>query len=611
MKKKVQNLVKGFLTTYALTTTFHVPFSVSQFESTLDYIIASVYELLGEYQFEFVLIWILASLFYHYIDTKADVKAGSSKLLAGFFAVCLLFGRSYHELASWDYCMGSPVNFVKFILAFLGYGSFFYVGMAVIYDFFKKSRFVGDGEHFFSKKPFLKAFLILAAVYGLVVLISYPGTLCWDTVGQIEQVTKGTGFSSHHPLAHTLLVGGLTQLGYLICGAYEPGLFAYMIVQVIMLAAALAATIAVLAKRSVRPKWLTGLLVLYCITPVYTNIVSVVIKDVPYCAFVIGYGICFALMLEKPEYINNKKFVLCFILMQLGAILFRNNGLAMVLLSGAAALIYLFRKYNWKERLQYCLSAFVISIAVGKLIALLLMQATGAVEGSSAEMFSIPFQQTARYLQLYGKEISSEEKAAIEGVFRDVKEVAAAYDPAISDPVKALYDKSSTAEDLISYLGAWGKGLLKHPLVYIEAFLAHVYGWFTPGVSNAIRYEIEYGGISQQGLFPEAQKILLFVYRFADRISVLSILQNVGAYVWGLFFLAYYQCREKRYGLLWAGLPLWTSLLVCMASPCFIYHPRYALPIVFLLPYLYVMTVSGRGTRTADAENAGAKGLKK
>ena len=595
MKKKVQALVKGFLTTYALTTAFHVPFSLYQFETVFDYIIASVYELLGEYQLEFVLIWILASVFYYQIECKFEQKKDASRILAGFFAVCLLFGRSYHELASWEYCLGSPVNFLKFILAFLGYGCLFHTIISVAFHFLKENSFVGEEIHFFSKNAFLKSFLILAGVYGLVVLISYPGTLCWDTVGQIEQVITDSGYSAHHPLTHTLLVGGLVRLGDVLFGAYEPGLFLYMILQVVMLAAALASTVAVLAKRKVLFRWLAGLLVLYCITPVYTNIVSIAIKDVPYCAFVIGYGVCFALLLEEPTYIKNKKFLLCFVLMQLGAILFRNNGLPMVLLSGLAALVYLFGKYTWRERLQYCLAAFAVSVAVGKLISILLMQVTGAVEGSSGEMLSIPFQQTARYLQVYGQEITSEERTAIEEVLGPVEDIAGAYDPAISDPVKALYDKTSTGKDLVNYLNVWVKGLVKHSLVYIEAFLVHIYGWFTPGVSNAIRYEIEYDLISQQGLFPEAQKILLFIYRFADRISIISVLQNIGAFVWGLFFIVYYQYKEKKYSLIYATLPLWVSLLVCMASPCFIYHPRYALPIIFLLPFLYVMTVSGKG----------------
>lgn len=596
MKKKALHCLKGVITAYALTTTFHAPFFLYQFETIFDYIIASIYEFLGEYRLEFVLVWILSSLFYWYTDEKWNLKQVSSKLLACFFSLCLLFGRSYHELASWDYCLGSPVNLAKFALAFSGYSVLFYTVIGIIFHLFQNTDLRDESVHFFKKHCFCKAFTILAIVYFIPVLICYPGTLCWDTFGQIEQVVSSAGFSTHHPLAHTLLVGGLVKLGHMVFGSYNVGLFLYMLIQVIMLAAALAATIWILAKRNVAFKWLCALLLLYCISPIYTNIVSVAIKDVPYCAFVIGYGICFFLLMETPSYIHNRKFVVSFVIMQLGTILMRNNGLVLVLLSGFFALIYLRKNYNFKEILQYCSSAFLASIVIAKLISILLVQVTGATEGSSAEIFSIPFQQTARYLQQYRGEISSEEQKSIETVLGSVDEIAAKYNPTISDPVKALYNKTSTTKDFISYLKAWATGLFKHPTVYFEAFFAHVYGWFTPGVSNAIRYEatIENGYISQQGLFPNAQKIMLFFYRFTDRISLLSILQNTGAYVWALFFVAYYHLKTKQFSFLTAGLPLWISLLICMASPCYIYHPRYALPIVFLVPLLYFMTLSSK-----------------
>ena len=49
MKKNALHCLKGVLTAYALTTTFHAPFFLYQFETVFDYIIASIYELLGEY----------------------------------------------------------------------------------------------------------------------------------------------------------------------------------------------------------------------------------------------------------------------------------------------------------------------------------------------------------------------------------------------------------------------------------------------------------------------------------------------------------------------------------------------------------------------------------
>ena len=596
MKQKIGFLLNSFLTAVAVTTEFGLPLRPEFYETKIDYIIASIYELLGNYNVEFLFVWLLAAVFFMTLGNKTVLqdrdKKNTSIALSVFFAVCLVMGKSYHETATAVYVFGSAVNVIKGIGAVAGFSCLIYVCMALAFEWLKKTVFCNGKQGFWVKKPFLKSFVILSAVYGVIVLVSYPGTLCWDVIGQIEQVTKEIGYSAHHPLLHTLLVGGLTNLGYVWFGSYEIGLFVYMLLQMTMFAAALSATIAVLAKRGFSGKWLTVLLALYCVTPLYSNLVSVAIKDIPFCAFVIGYFICFVMLLEKPEKIKEIKFLVCYILLQLGVILFRNNGLPLVVLGGLGAFVYLFKKYNWKEKVNYILSAFVVSVAVSKLIVFVLMQLTGAAKGSSGEILSIPFQQTARYLQLYQAEIDAEEKQAIEAVLGPVSTVAASYNPAISDDVKKLFNKEAGINEITEYVAVWAKGFFKHPGVYFDAFFTHIYGWFTPGVSNAIRYETTYTDIAQQGLFPDAQKYLIFFYRFVNRIPVLGILENIGAFTWGLFFFLFYAKRTERKEFVYACIPLLVSLLICMASPCFISHPRYGLPIITTLPFLYGFLLS-------------------
>ena len=591
MKQKIKLLLKSFLITVAITTELGMPLRTELYETKIDYVIASIYELLGNYDVKFIFIWILAGVFLFFMEGKVLLKGREKKNtsvgLALFFALCLVFGKSYYETANSVYVFGSVVNFVKSFGVIVGFTCLFYELIAGAYVLLANIRFCGENQGFFAKKPFLKSFVILSIVYGTVVLISYPGTLCWDVIGQIEQVTKDIGYSQHHPLVHTFLVGGLTELGHVLFGSYEIGLFVYMLVQMFLLVAAFSATIAVLSKRGIKQGYLALLLGIYCLTPLYSNLVSVAIKDVPFVAFVIGYFICYVLLLEKPERIKDKKLIVTYVLLQLGVILFRNNGLALVVLSGLGAFLYFFNRYNWKEKITYLLSAFVISVAVSKLILFVLVSITGAKEGSSGEMLSLPFQQTARYLQLYQNEIDEEEKEAIEAVLGPVDGVAAVYNPNIADDVKTLFHRDATTQELLEYMVVWAKGFFKHPVVYFDAFFTHVYGWFTPGVSNAIRYETSYTEIAQQGLFPNAQKYLIFLYRFANRIPVLGLLENVGAYVWGMFFLLFYAKRTKKKDIIYASVPLIVSLLVCMASPCYILHPRYGMPIMATLPFLY------------------------
>ena len=601
MKTKVLPLIKGLLTAYAFLTVFHEPLSAIHYETTIDYLIASVYELLGNYDFRIILIGIVCGAFYAYLGKKDFAAKNSHPVLAGLFSAFLLIGNSYYENGSWGYCFGSMVNFLKFAGAFAGYSFLLHGLMQWLGDFLDKGRFVSEKPHFLSKRAFLKAFLILIVAYMPFLLLSYPGNLCWDAIGQIEQVIFETGYSSHHPLVHTLILGGIVQLGQILFHSYEIGVFMYMLLQLAVFAAALAATVWLLAKRGVNGTVLKCLLGLYAIAPIYSNMASTVLKDVPFVSFVIGYVICLSLLIEKPDRLHHKGFVAVFILLQLGVILLRNNGIYVVCIGGIIITAYLWKGYSIKNRLGSIAVLFAVSALVSKIVLAILMQVLNATPGSTGEMLSIPFQQTARYLQLYRTELTAKEREAIEAVLGDVDTVAAKYDPDISDPVKALFDKEASATELLAYFKTWFVCFFKHPCVYLEAFFQHVYGWFHPGITNAIRYETQYDVISQEGLFPQASKLVLFYYRFANRFTPLGILENVGIYVWGLIYITVYNWKRKAVSMNMMTVPLWISLLICMASPCFFLHPRYAFPIMFTLPFLICFMMSSK-RRENDAK---------
>ena len=562
MKEKSIPYIKGFLTAYALATVFHTPLSMDAYETGLDFYIASIYELLGEYDFKFLLMGIACSSFYLYFKKLNISKLSGHPILACFFAACMLLGNSYYEAGCWEYCFGSMVNFIKTILAFSGYSLLFDEMLKILDSFLQNGKYVEERKHFFSKNAFGKSFVVLCVAYLPFLIMSYPGNLCWDVIGQIEQVIFDAGYSSHHPIVHTLIVGGLVKLGEALFHSYEIGLFMYMLLQLVMFVSALSATIAFLAARKVKAGLLAVLLGLYAIAPVYSNMASTAVKDVPFVSFVIGYIICFSLLVENPKKIKSVKFISCFVLMQLGMIFFRNNGIYVTCISGVAAVVFLWGKYNIKERIKSIMVFFAVSVLISKIVLAIIGQILNVAPGSTGEMLSIPFQQTARYLQFYKQELTEAERASIEAVLKDVDEVAGKYDPNISDPVKALFQKDASGSELLGYFKTWFVCFFKHPAVYFEAFFHHIYGWFSPFVANSIRYEVQYDTIRQQGLFPQAQKLVLFYFRFASRFTLLSILENVGIYVWGLFFMTAFHCKKNNIGHIIMMTPLWVSLLI-------------------------------------------------
>lgn len=623
IRKYLLYCVQGFLIAYALCKESHLPLVKESFETGLDYLIANIYELLGEYDLPFLVVAVLGVCYFSivkkYIETlelQGEKKDGLVIFGSLFFAFWSIVGRSFYATNSFSYIFGSLVNFLKSVMMFAGYSLLwreaFEIGFLLLDRLTNqvKGEECGSAPAISRRSLVKKIIIILSICYLPVVFLSFPGNLCYDSCGQITQVMTGV-YTEHAPLFHTLVMGGLTVLGGRL-GSLEAGLFLYTLLQVVLLEGAFIWVLLKLQEEGVEEKLLLGLAGIYGITPIYSNLVSTPIKDIPFVSFVYCYVLCYAMAAFKRGWIDEAKNGRVFVFLQILVILSRNNGFYLVVLSGIALWVTLLvqnRKKLSNVEAKNCKSddtaediskhssivwlfkTFLISALLGKLLMISIAGILDAEPGSKGEMLSIPFQQTARYVQLYRAEISDADRDCLQAVLGDLGEVAIAYDPNISDPVKALYIKDSTKGDLARFLLTWGKLFFKHPVVYIEAFTAHIYGWFSPFVSNAIRYEATWDQVMPRSSFGELRyKVLIFLYRFAERISILGLLENVGIYVWLMFLLTFY-CRRKGMGVgIIALSPMYVSLLICMASPCFFKHPRYALPIMISMPMLLLLT---------------------
>ena len=89
--------------------------------------------------------------------------------------------------------------------------------------------------------------------------------------------------------------------------------------------------------------------------------------------------------------------------------------------------------------------------------------AFGVKEGPVKEIFSIPFQQTARYIQEYPDEVASEEKEGINNLL-SYDAISEKYIPERSDPVKDTYKSESTTKicwSILRYGGKCSKSILE------------------------------------------------------------------------------------------------------------------------------------------------------
>jgi hypothetical protein len=264
--------------------------------------------------------------------------------------------------------------------------------------------------------------------------------------------------------------------------------------------------------------------------------------------------------------------------------LLRKNGVYVVLPEGL--LLLWMGRHAWKKhRKMFLLCAILLLLPVGiyKGYEDWFLPRMGVEPGSIKEMLSIPFQQTARYARDYDEEVTEVEKEAINRVI-DYDYLAKLYNPNLSDPIKDMYHGSGQ-EDLKAYFQVWWHQFLRHPDVYVQATMNNVYGLFYPGVDNTVIFfdlllEYGYNNFEQPECLAEYRSNLADFTEGALKFPGLNLLNNMALWVWVFILEFFYYCRQKKVTELCVSVPMIISVLVCIASPVILGHPRYVFPIM-------------------------------
>lgn len=264
------------------------------------------------------------------------------------------------------------------------------------------------------------------------------------------------------------------------------------------------------------------------------------------------------------------------------------------------------------QRDRFFLSAVVV-LVLTTIIGKLLVAYIDAGPILSREIYSIPFQQTARYMHEYPDEVTDEEFKAIDVVL-SAEKIADAYDPLISDDVKITYRPEATGEDMVRYFRVWFQMLQKHPRAYIDAFAQMTSGYLDPlhHVCPHPDYFFWVKGeptatgdfsIAQVRTMEEQWALISFTSLWL-KVPFLAWLEYPGFHTW-IVLLCCARLFAARKGRYVAPLvcPL-LQILVCIASPV-ASNIRYELPVMAISPVViaWVLWASAAGGRD-DGEQA-------
>lgn len=476
-----------------------------------------------------------------------------------------------------------------------------------IYQVLKRfsGSFSSFGFYACSSLYWLSAFIILLVVWGLTLLMFWPGSFTSDTTDCIAQALGIRQLSSHHSVFFTVLMMPVVRIAN-ACGNLESGLAVLSSCTLIFVAGICSYTAYWVMQRTKSKTAFVAVLVFFVLNPVIAQYSISVLKD----TFFAGILLLFCLkMFDLVLTVDSGEKVQPRLIVALGIIgllcmLLRHNGLIIFLLTTIVAFVLL--KNTRKALAAMTVTVLVLfSIVTGPVY-----DALNVKRASFAETVGIPIQQLARSV-VDGGTFPEGTKQYINELM-NTKNIEKVFDPRLVDPVKwdEGFDDGLLNEDKLKFLGAWLESLPSNFKSYLIAWRDLTLGyWYVAsnaslvaapgyaaqnildGIDGVNWPEVTHpDGVNLLGTdaitAPETVRVQIDLLR---GVPVIGLVYNIGFMVWGLVGVCcWLYCRQESRNIL-ALLPLlalWLTMLV--AAPAFS-QLRYMIAFEFALPLLVLM----------------------
>lgn len=568
------------------------------------------------------------------------------------FAACMVLGRSYDLTDTAALALGGIANVIESIISGAGWALLAHVGIYLLFESFdwlgahrarfsetRYGRLWGAAHLALDRHPFAGPFLLICLIWLPTFLGSMPGVFMGDTGAQIRQwfnLPNGTSdylnlinphvlLNGHHPVAHTALLGGCVQLGMALFGDENAGVLLYTTIQYLLTAAATAYMLSALRQMGAGLASRSCVLAFFLFMPLFPNYAVLITKDVIFGDAVLLLVVQMAKLLTRERAMQaggaafTRRDWALLLLAGLGCTFFRNGGAAF-----PAAACFIVAAFSWRDRSvrrHVALPALaVLAVVIACLLAFndVLMPALQITPGSRREVLSIPFQQTARFVQKHDGAnagvkggtsdglVTPEEREIIDKVLR-YRDLGSRYDPDKSDAVKNAFNEDATSADLAAYFRVWAEMFARDPEAYLSAVANNYYGYFYPSSRSVFFYST----VSGTEIMSRRENTRYFDFHLSDspvrvffdhantlyRVAVqcvplASLTLSSASYVWLLLACVIYLLRARRWRAAALFVPLLGILAVCLIGPCNgSTYMRYLYPAIVSLPFALVATI--------------------
>lgn len=572
-------------------------------------------------------LFFFAFLYFFKINPLTKIKGDIA--LSLFFSVMYTGGRAFSYNDSLSSLISPRFNILKTMILVIGFAAFYLLLIRLLYTMIHSFKDISPKWtilHVYNKHPFLSVYLVILLMWSIHLIMRYPGAMSYDNWRQLAYYMGYDTYTTAQPIFHTWLFGTFIRFG-LITGSSNIGLFLFILFQSFFMAAVLAYTLLIMTSWHT-PRWLRLLtLCIYCIAPYFAGYAAFPIKDYLFVAGLLLWTIEIICLLQKKNkswFINKSgadsrttfstgnnsgiQHVFFWIIGAALMILCRKNGIYIYILTSFFIMLLFLRQIR-KTPQAVILSIIVLTIPVvlTSSINAAITDHYNVVQDSPKEMFSLPFQQTARFVRDYGDEISDDDKEIISKVL-DYDNLPELYSEMTADPVKTTYHAQSNKE-LLDYFSVWLKEFLMHPLCYVEATWNQNYYIFMPDIDNIVyNQDCYFGSATYQDIdfdkyigfyippaLEGASHTICSWYKMLNELPIIGRLNNVAFYIMLMFTVLLftkhdYKKMNREYLIVF--MPCMISFIFILLAPLIQNQPRYAFPIIYSMPLLMAYNIN-------------------
>ncbi|MCR5848492.1 MAG: DUF6020 family protein [Lachnospiraceae bacterium] len=439
---------------------------------------------------------------------------------------------------------------------------------------------------------FFSFFLSLSLIYTLyLIFVAYPGNVSPDSLSQIYQATTRI-VSNHHPFYHTLIIKAALSLGLLIFNDINSAIAVYSLLSLLLMACAFSYVCVSLYRLKLPKFWVAFTFIISAVMP-YNIVYSVTMwKDVLFSGAVASFIIATVLFLSKDE--KDKISPIDQIVWVISAFAFallRSNGLFALIIYFLVSVFFIRSKKHFFALLAIIVIAFILKHPV--------MNALEIKQPDTAEFLSVPEQQIARLIA-EGVELEKEDTILLSKIM-DLSTVPEEYNPYISNPIKhniRRTDVEYLSDHKAEYLKLWFKLCLKHPVLYVEAWVDQTKGYWNGGYSYRVFFQGVSGSFSENGITVTSEEMGIkntpknsFIsdlykgwFDLWNESVFFELSRSIGLHVWFFMLLFGLGLIKKKKECLAASVPILAIVLSLVISTPLYNDFRYAYAVFTTLP---------------------------